>query len=60
MRHLIDNNIPEKLIIEVAELGQDVIDKVKQTMEEELKEKQRLAEEAAANRSISEAGSPPA
>jgi hypothetical protein len=50
VRHLFDNNVSEKLIIEMAEVDQSVIDAAKQAMENELKEKQRLAEEEAARK----------
>jgi hypothetical protein len=50
VKHLIDNNVSEKLIIEMAKVDQGVIDVVNQAMEEELKEKQRLAEEEAARK----------
>jgi hypothetical protein len=50
VRHLIDNNVAEDLIIEMGQVDQGAIDGVKQAMEEELKEKQRLAEEEAARK----------
>lgn len=50
VKHLFTNDVSEALIIEMAGVGQDAIDKVKQAMEEEQKEKQRLAEEAAAKK----------
>jgi len=50
VRHLYDNNVSENLIIEIAKVDASVIDSVKKAMEEELKEKQRLAEEAAAKK----------
>jgi hypothetical protein len=50
VRHLFDNNVSEALIIEMAKVDQGVIDTVKEAMEEELKEKQRLAEEEAARK----------
>ncbi len=50
VRHLFDNDVSEELIIEIAKVDQGVIDAVKQAMEEELKEKQRLAEEEAARK----------
>ena len=56
VKHLIDNNVSEALIIEMAEVDQGVIDAVKQAMEEELKEKQRLAEEEAAKKKEAAAG----
>ena len=48
VKHLLDNKVSEALIIEMAKVDQGDIDAVKQAMEEELKEKQRLAEEEAA------------
>ena len=56
VKHLIDNNVSEELIIEMAKVDQEVIDAVKQAMEEELKEKQRLAEEEAARKKEAAAG----
>ncbi len=50
VKHLFDNNVSEELIIEMAQVDQDAIDAVKKAMEEELKEKQRLEEEAAARK----------
>jgi hypothetical protein len=50
VRYLIDNDVSEALITEMAEVDQGAIDAVKQAMEEELKEKQRLAEEEAARK----------
>ncbi len=50
VKHLFDNDVSEELIIEMAQVDQDAIDAVKKAMEEELKEKQRLEEEAAARK----------
>lgn len=50
VKYLFDNDITEELIIEVAKIDQASIDKAKKALEEELKEKQRLAEEAAAKK----------
>ncbi|MGA8180974.1 MAG: hypothetical protein WB792_13010 [Desulfobacterales bacterium] len=50
VKHLLTNNVSEKSIIEVAKFDQGAIDAVKQAMEAELKEKQRLEEEAAARK----------
>ncbi len=50
VRHLFDNNVSEELIIEMAGVDQGVLDAVKKAMEEEIKEKQRLAEEEAARK----------
>ena len=49
-KHLLANNVSEKLIIEIAKIGQDAVNGAKQAMEAELKEKQRLEEEAAARK----------
>jgi hypothetical protein len=56
VKHLFVNNVPEKLIIEMAKVDQDAINSVKQAMEAELKEKQRLEEEAAARKKEEAAG----
>jgi hypothetical protein len=56
VRHLFDNNVSEALIKEMAGVDQGAIDSVKQAMEEELKEKQRLAEEEAARKKAEAAG----
>lgn len=50
IRHLFDNNVDEALMIEMAGVSQGDIDAAKKAMEEELKEKQRLAEEEAARK----------
>ena len=47
VKHLFENNVSEELIIEMAQVDQGAIDVAKQAMEAELKEKQRLEEEAA-------------
>ena len=49
-KHLLTNNVSEKLIIEIAKIDQDAVNGAKQAMEAELKEKQRLEEEAAARK----------
>jgi hypothetical protein len=56
VKHLFDNNVSEELIFEMAEVDQGVIDAVKLAMEEELKEKQRLAEEETAKKKEAAAG----
>jgi hypothetical protein len=56
VKHLFTNNVSEKLIIEMAKVDQDAINSVKQAMEAELKEKQRLEEEAAARKKEEAAG----
>ncbi len=58
VRHLIANNVSDKLIIEMAEVDQGAVDGVKQAIEAELKEKQRLEEEAAARKKEEAAGPP--
>jgi hypothetical protein len=50
VRHLFDKDVAEALIIDMAGVDQGVIDAVKKAMEEEIKEKQRLAEEEAARK----------
>jgi hypothetical protein len=50
VRHLFDKDVSEALIIEMANVDQGVIEGVKTAIEEELKEKQRLAEEEAARK----------
>jgi hypothetical protein len=56
VKHLITNDVSDKLIIEMAEVDQGAVDGVKQSMEAELKEKQRLAEEEAARKKEEAAG----
>ncbi len=56
VKHLFANSVSEELIIEMAEVDQGAIDGVKQAMEAELKEKQRLEEEAAARKKEEAAG----
>ena len=50
VRFLFDGNVSGELIKEMAKIDQGVLDAVKKAMEEELKEKQRLAEEEAARK----------
>ena len=50
VKHLFDNSVSEALIIEMMKIDQGTIDAVKKAMEEEMKEKQRLAEEEAARK----------
>jgi len=50
VRHLFEKNVSEELIIEMAGVDQGEIDAAKKAMEEEIKEKQRLAEEEAARK----------
>lgn len=56
VKHLFANDVSEKLIIEMAKVDRDAINRVKQAIEAELKEKQRLEEEAAARRKEEAAG----
>ena len=56
VKHLIESTVAEELIIEMAGVDQSAIDAVKQAMEEELKEKQRLEEEEAARKKEAAAG----
>jgi len=56
VKYLITNNVTEELIIEMAEVDQVAINNAKTSMEEELKEQQRLAEEAAAKKKAEAAG----
>jgi hypothetical protein len=56
VKHLFKKNVSEELIIEMAKVDQGAIDGVKQAMEAELKEKQRLEEEAAARKKEAAAG----
>jgi len=56
IKHLFDNNVSEELIIEMAGVDQGAIDAVKQAMEEELKEKERLAKEEAERKKAEAAG----
>ena len=50
VRHLFDNDVSEELIMEMGQVDQSALDAVKKAMEEERKEKQRLAEEEAARK----------
>jgi hypothetical protein len=50
VKHLVNNSVADEMIVEMAGVDQSVVDGVKQAMEEELKEKQRLAEEEAARK----------
>ena len=56
VKHLFASNVSEKLIIEMAQVDRDAINDAKQAMEAELKEKQRLEEEAAARKKEEAAG----
>jgi len=56
VKHLLEKDVSEELIVEMAKVDQGVIDAVKKAMEDELKEKQRLAEEEAARKKEAAAG----
>jgi hypothetical protein len=58
VKHLINENVADELMLELAGVDQATIAAVRISMEEELKEKQRLAEEEAA-RKKAEAEGPP-
>ncbi len=47
-KHLITKDVAEASILSIAGIGQDVIDQANEAMEEEIKEKERLAAEAEA------------
>jgi hypothetical protein len=56
VKHLFANEVSEKTIIEMAKVDPETIKSAKQAMEAELKEKQRLEEEAAARKKEAAAG----
>jgi hypothetical protein len=56
IKFLFDNNVTEELMIEIAGVDQAGIDASKKAMEEELKEKERLAAEAAAKKKAAAEG----
>lgn len=56
IRHLINKEVSDELIVEMAKVEQSAIDDVRKAMEEEIAEKQRLAEEAAAKKAAEAAG----
>jgi hypothetical protein len=58
VKHLLDNEVAEELILELAGVEQSTVDSTKKAMEAELAEKKRLAEEEAA-RKKAEAEGPP-
>jgi hypothetical protein len=58
VKHLLENDVSDKLIIEMAEVDQGAVDGVKQSIEAELEEKRRLEEEAAARKREEAAGPP--
>jgi hypothetical protein len=56
IKYLINNGITDELIVEIAGVEQASVDNVRTSMEEELKEKQRQAEEEAARKAALAAG----
>lgn len=56
--HLFDNNVSEQLILEMAGVAPSAIEAANKAREAELKEKQRLEEEAAAKRKAEAEGPP--
>ncbi len=56
IKHLIDNDVADGLILEIAEVEQSALDGVKKAMEAELAEKKRLAEEEAARKAAEAEG----
>lgn len=58
IRHLINKNVTDALMIEVGGFSQSDVTNVNKKMEEEIKEKQRLAEEEAARKAAEAAGPP--
>ena len=56
IKHLIDKDASDALIMEIAGVDQAALDSAKKAMEEELKEKQRLAEEEARKKAEAAAG----
>ena len=56
VRYLFNNNVEEKLILEISGVVQSVIDNVKKEMEEELKVKKRREEEEAAKKKAAAEG----
>ena len=58
IKHLIDNDVEDALIVELAGVDQAAVDGVKKAMEAELAEKKRLAEEEAAKKKAEAEGPP--
>ena len=56
IKHLINKDVSDALIVELAGVDQADVDAAKKAMEEELKEKQRLAEEEAKKKAEAAAG----
>ena len=56
VRHLLANSVSDTLILELAEVDPGALDYIKKSLEAELMEKQRLAEEEAARKKAEAAG----
>jgi hypothetical protein len=56
VKHLLDKDVSDALIIELAEVDAGALTDIKKSIEAELKEKQRLAEEEAAKKKAEAAG----
>jgi hypothetical protein len=56
IKHLINNDVSDALIMEIAKVDQDSVETARNAMEEELKEKQRRAEEEARKKAEAAAG----
>jgi hypothetical protein len=56
IRHLINSDVAEELMVEMAGVDPSAIDDVRKAMEEEIAEKKRLAEEEAARKAAEAAG----
>lgn len=56
IKHLLNNDASDSLVIQVAGVTQGEIDAVKESMKKELEEKKRLAEEEAARKAAEAAG----
>ena len=56
VKHLLDNTVSDALIIELADVDAGALTDIKKSIEAELKEKQRLAEEEAAKKKAEAAG----
>jgi hypothetical protein len=56
VKHLLDNTVSDALIIELADVDAGALTDIKKSIEAELKEKQKLAEEEAAKKKAEAAG----
>ena len=56
IKHLLNKDVADELIVEIGGFGQSAIDAVKKAMEEELAEKKRKEEEQAAKKAAEAAG----